>query len=551
MIYRMRVAVLFAVLCSSLLGCAVSADLNAEFDVVIRNGKVLDGAGNPWVLADVAIKDGRFAQVGVVEGRGEKEIDARGQFVTPGWIDAMDQSGYVLRESGLAENKLLMGVTTAVGGEGGTPVPADEIADYFAQLETQGISVNFASYYSATQARVEIIGDVARKPTVTEIDAMKDKVRIAMRAGTLGLATALIYPPGSYQSTEELIDIVSASAPFGGIYATHMRDEGKALVRAVKEAIEIGEKADVKVEIFHLKAAYVPACGKIMVEAGEVVTAARNRGVDVAANLYPYIAGGTGLEITLPPEVFENGEEAALKNLQDETYVADLIRRIEAKEFGGWSELNLVVGSGGWQNIVLANAHTDEYNKFAHRNMAEIAAELNVHPVELVVDIMLKAHPNRAVAFFFMMCEDDVRTALQFPWTSIGSDAAAAAVLGEIDDLGLPHPRAYGTFPRIISEYVRKNDVLTLEDAIRKMTSWPAMRLGFRDRGLIREGLWADVVVFDYEDIEDKATWENGVAVPTGVNHVLVNGVVTVSDGEHTGAKAGAVLYGQGKKQTN
>ena len=551
MINRMRVAVLFAVLCSSLFGCAVSADLNAEFDVVIRNGKVLDGAGNPWVLADVAIKDGRFAQVGVVEGRGEKEIDARGQFVTPGWIDAMDQSGYVLRESGLAENKLLMGVTTAVGGEGGTPVPADEIADYFAQLETQGISLNFASYYSATQARVEIIGDVARKPTVTEIDAMKDKVRIAMRAGTLGLATALIYQPGSYQSTEELIDIVSASAPFGGIYATHMRDEGKALVRAVKEAIEIGEKADVKVEIFHLKAAYVPACGKIMVEAGEVITAARNRGVDVAANLYPYIAGGTGLEITLPPEVFENGGEAALKNLQDKEYVADLIRRIEAKEFGGWSELNLVVGSGGWQNIVLANAHTDEYNKFAYRNMAEIAAELNVHPVELVVDIMLKAHPNRAVAFFFMMCEDDVRTALQFPWTSIGSDAAAAAVLGEIDDLGLPHPRAYGTFPRIISEYVRKNDVLTLEEAIRKMTSWPAMRLGFRDRGLIREGLWADVVVFDYDDIEDKATWENGVAVPTGVNYVLVNGVVTVSDGEHTGAKAGAVLYGQGKKQTN
>lgn len=532
--------------------CALSAPApardTAPYDVVIRGGKVLDGAGNPWVLADVAIADGRFVEIGVVEDRGVREIDATGRFVSPGWIDSMDQSGAVLFDNGLAENKLLMGVTTVVSGEAGTPVPADAIASYFETLIARGISVNFATYYSATQARIEIIGDVARKPTPAELDAMRDKARIAMRAGALGLATALIYPPGTYQTTEELIEIVSAAAPFGGIYATHMRDEGSALIAAIEEAIEIGEKAGTKVEIFHLKAGFRPGCGTLMPQAGRTIEAARNRGLDVAANMYPYIAGGTGLEILLPPEVYADGLQAAIAKLADANYRAWLIEQIEGNAFGTWSEQNLLIASGGWQHIVLANAHSAKYAGYAHQSMAAIAAELGVHPLELTIDIMLEGYPRRPVAFYFMMCEEDVRTALRFPWTSIGSDAAAAAVLGEIDDLGLPHPRAYGTFPRIIAEYVRKNPVLTLPEAIRKMTSWPATRLGFHDRGLIREGLWADVVVFDYDTIEDRSTWADGVALPAGIDYVLVNGVVTVEAGRHTLAREGRVLLGEGAK---
>ena len=543
---------LLAVLMVGLIGCAIPGSSldKPDYDVVIRNGKVLDGAGNPWIEADVAIKDGRFVKVGVVAGSGRQEIDANGQFVSPGWIDAMDQSGTVLLVNGRAENKLLMGVTTLAGGEGGTPVPAHKIAGYFDRLMSRGISVNFATYYSATQARVEIIGDVARPPTDVELEAMKSKVRLAMRAGALGLATALIYPPATYQTTEELIEIVSASAPYGGIYATHMRDEGSQLVSAIEEAIEIGEKAGAKVEIFHLKAGYRPGCGKLMPKAGEAIQAARDRGVDVAANVYPYIAGGTGLEIILPPKVFEDGVDSALTNLKDAGYRKKLIEDIENEAFGSWSQQNLIKASGGFENVVLANARTEQYNRFRYRNLAEIATELEVHPIELVIDIMLKAYPKRAVAFYFMMCEEDVRTALSFPWSSIGSDAAAAPVLGGLDDLGLPHPRAYGTFPRIISEYVRDNRLMALPEAIRKMSSWPATRLGFRDRGLIREGLWADLVIFDYDKIQDTATWKNGVALPIGINHVLVNGAITISEGKHTGATAGKILYGQGYQKS-
>lgn len=510
------------------------------FDIVIRNGRVLDGGGNPWVRADIAIKDGRIAQVGQVAGRGAQEIDAADDYVAPGFIDMMDQSGSILLESGMAANKLLMGVTTVIAGEGGTPVDAAQIGDYFARLERQGISVNFGTYYSASQARVKVMGDGAGAPTATQMEAMRKEVATAMQAGAFGISSALIYPPDSFQSTADLIELAKVASRCQGFYATHMRDESAKLVESINEAIEIGEKGGVKVEIFHLKAAYAPLWGKLMPQAVATISAARARGVDIAADLYPYTAGGTGIEITVPNRVFLEGMEKAVAKLRNPTLRAELKREAAAGSSPGWS--NLIEASGGWKNVVLANAHNPKYAAYHGKNFLEIGQALGKDPADAAWDIMLEGLPNRAMALYFMMDEKDIELALRQPWTSIGSDAAASAKLGETDALGLPHPRAYGTFPRIIAEYTRKRGILTLEEAIRKMTSWPAQRMGLSDRGLLREGLRADIVIFDYDRIEDKADWNNPVAAAVGISDVIVNGNLTIKDGAHTGARKGMVL---------
>jgi N-acyl-D-amino-acid deacylase len=516
------------------------------YDLVIRNGRVLDGAGNPWVHADVAISDGRFARIGRVEGTGTQEIDAQGLYVTPGWIDMMDQSGGVLLKNGRAENKVLMGVTTVISGEGGIPVPTAEARDYFSQMEAQKISVNFGTYYAAWQARIEVMGSVAGRPTTEQMEQMKARVATAMEAGAFGISTALIYPPSSFQSTDELIELAKVVSKYGGIYATHMRDESADLLKAVNEAIEIGEQGGVAVEIFHFKAAYQPGWGTLMEEAGAAIDAARNRKLDIAANIYPYPAGGTGLAITVPNRIFADGEEKGLERLQDPAIREQLKREVAAGSAPGWS--NLVSASGGWGNIVVANANSTEYDAYRFKSIADIASERGEHPADVAWDMVLAAAPKQAMALFFMMSEEDIETALQFPWTSIGSDAAATEKLGEMDALGLPHPRSYGTFPRIIAEYVKKRRVLSLPEAVRKMTSWPASRMGLNDRGVIREGLKADVVIFNYEQIEDRATWEKPMALPAGIDYVLVNGIPVVANGKHTNATPGEVLRGPGHR---
>jgi N-acyl-D-amino-acid deacylase len=512
------------------------------YDLVIRHGRVLDGAGNPWVSADVAVRDGLIAKVGPVAGRGKREIDATGRYVSPGWIDMMDQSGGVLLEHGAAENKLRMGVTTLIAGEGGTPVPAAEIPDYFARLERQGIAVNFGTYYSAAQARVDAMGDGAGSPTPAQMGRMKADVRLAMDAGAFGISSALIYPPETFQSTADLVELARVASACGGIYATHMRDESENLVAAIREAVEIGERGGVKVEIFHLKAAYAPAWGRLMPAGIAEIEAARGRGVDVAADMYPYPAGGTGLSITVPNWVFDKGEDTGYARLRDPAVRERLKREVAAGSQPGWS--NLVQASGGWGHVVLANPFNPKYDAYRMKSITDIAAALGRDPADVAWDIVLDALPKRAMALFFMMDERDIERALGQTWTSIGSDAAAAASFGEVDALGLPHPRAYGTFPRVIAEYVRKRHVLTLEQAVRKMTSWPATRMGLFDRGVIREGMRADLTVFDFERIRDGATWERPTAGPEGIDYVVVNGQVTVEPGGYTGAKAGRVLRG-------
>ncbi|MEN4950585.1 D-aminoacylase [Stenotrophomonas sp. TWI819] len=512
----------------------------ADYDLVIRGGRVLDGAGNPWVRADVAVKEGRVVQVGQVPGQGTREIDATGRYVSPGFIDMMDQSGAALLKDGAAENKLRMGVTTLIGGEGGPPVPAAGMPGYFKQLETQGISVNFGTYYSSTQARVHVMGDAAGAPTRKQLEAMGEQVKMAMEAGAFGISSALIYAPSSFQSTSDLISLAKVAAQCDGFYATHMRDESEGVVKAIEEAIEIGEKGGVKVEIFHLKAAYAPEWGKLMPQALATITAARDRGVDVAADLYPYTAGGTGLEIIAPSWVWADGLEKGIERVRDPKVRERMKKEVAAGSMPGWS--NLVHASGGFQNVRLANSFSEKYRRFHGKTLAEIGAELNLDPADAAWDIALEGLPNRAVALYFMISEADVQLALRQPWVSIGSDAAAAVNYGSDGAIGLPHPRAYGTFPRILAEYVKRRQVLTLEDAVRKMTSWPAQRMGLSDRGLIREGMRADIVLFDLDTLDDVASWDAPAGAPTGIDTVIVNGVVSFEDGKHTGARAGSAL---------
>jgi len=515
----------------------------AAYDVVIRGGRVLDGMGNPAVFADLAIRDGRIVALGRIPGAGAREIDARGLWVAPGFVDMMDQSGGVLARNGLAENKVRQGVTTAIGGEGGLPVEAERADEYFAGLESSGISLNFGSYYSATQARVAVMGSVAGGATPEQISAMQGHLDVAMRAGAWGMTTALIYPPSSFQGTAELIELARVPAYYGGLYASHIRDEGRGLVGAVEEAIAIGEAAGLPVEIFHLKAAFPPGWGLLMNEAVAAIERARARGVDVAADLYPYTAGGTGLEATVPSWVFAEGIGKARELLADPEVRVRLERELETGSEGWW---NIVEAAGGWQGVVLVNARNPENARFENRSIADIAAELGRDPADVAWDLVLEGS-GRVMAIYHMMSERDIRAALEQPWTSIGSDAGAALEPGRVDLLGLPHPRSYGTFPRVLARYVREMGVLTLEDAIRKMTSWPATRMRLIDRGAIREGMWADLVLFDYERIADTATWEDPVAFPIGIEAVLVNGVPVVEEGRHTGERPGHVLYGPGR----
>jgi N-acyl-D-amino-acid deacylase len=518
---------------------------DTSYDVVIRNGRVLDGEGNPWILADVGIRDGKFAKIGKITSHGKKEIDATGKYVSPGWIDMMDQSGSVLPRNGLAENKLQEGVTTAIGGEGGTPVPAARVAEYFSNVVQNGISINFGSYFSETQAREAVLGESARAPNAAELAHMRAIMDTAMRGGAMGMTTALIYPPSSYSTTDELVEVAKAAAAYGGTYASHMRDEGKGIVGAINELIAISERAGLPGEIFHLKVAYKPGWGVLMDSVRQTVEAARARGVDVAADMYVYTAGGTGLEATIPSWAHEGGVDSLKARLANPEIRARLKRELTTGSPGWW---NIVEAAGGWDGVVLVNARNPDNAKYEQKSIAEIAKETGKDPADAAWDLVAQGH-GRVMAIYHMMGEPDIETALRFPWTSIGSDAGAVAKIGVPDETGLPHPRSFGNFPRVIAKYVKQQHVLTLPEAIRKMTGWPATRMRLANRGTITIGNWADVTIFDFDKLQDQATYEKPMEFPTGIEWVLVNGVVTIDHGKHTGAKAGRALRGPGATQ--
>lgn len=517
------------------------------YDLVIRNGRLLDGAGNPWINADVAIKDGRFVRIGKIDGKGKREIDATGRYVSPGWIDMLDASGGVLVQNPLAESKLLMGVTTGISGEGGTPVPAEKISEYFAGLEKNGIAMNFATYFSATQARVAVLGQEARDPNPEELARMKGIMETAMKAGVIGMSTALIYPPASYSKTDQLVELAKVAARYGGVYSSHIRGEGKDLIESIDEAITIGEKGGLPVEIYHLKAAYQPGWGRLMREAGERIEAARGRGMDVAADMYLYTAGGTGLSAVVPAWASDGGNAKLMERLKDPAIRTRLKNEIKTGSPGWW---NIVEAAGGWDQIVLVFAGNKDNERFLNKSIAQIAKEWNKEPADAAFDLLLQG-TGRVSALYYMMTESDIETAIKYPWISFGSDAAASAQLADPNTAGSGHPRGYGNFPRVIAKYVREKKILTLPEAIRKMTSWPATRLRLPSRGLIKEGCWADVVIFDYDKIKDNATYEYPFRTPSGIDFVLVNGQVVIEKGKHTGAKPGKVIYGPGKTPNN
>jgi len=488
-------------------------------------------------------------------------IDANGQVVTPGFIDMHTHSEYPLLYDGNAQSKIRQGVTTEVVGEATSPGPIEGPAvgqakemlrrynidltwntldGYFQRLLKTGTSVNVASYISSCQVRYDVIGYEDRPPTEAELQKMRQLVASTMEQGAFGLTNAIEATCG-YAKTAELIELAKVVSRYDGIYATHVRGEGDSVLDAVSEAIEIGEKANVPVEIFHLKVAGKNNWGR-MPEVLALIDSARGRGVDINANQYPYIAANHPMLPLLPPWALEGGVDKTMERLRDVPLRSRMKQEIETG-LPGWHD-NKVQQSGGWQGVVIGGTQTEKNASLAGKTLEELGRIRSKDPANAFFDLLLEEH-GQVMCILFMMNEKDVQTAMRSPWLDTASDGSSLSTEGLLA-AGHPHPRNYGTFPRILGHYVREERVLTLEDAVRRMTSLGAQRLGLKDRGLLREGYWADVVVFDPKYVSDKATFQNPKQYPEGINYVLVNGRIVIDRGNHTGERPGNVLRGPG-----
>jgi N-acyl-D-amino-acid deacylase len=534
----------------------------APYDLVIVHAHILDGSGSPWYEGSVAIRDDKIADIGRIgEAAAKRTIDAKGLVVAPGFIDLHSHSDFSLLVDGKAESKIRQGVTTEILGEHtsagpilGPAIPDVDkqlaamglqrtwstLGEYFSALRKHGTAVNIASYVGSGQVRLDVMGNVNRAPTPAELDQMKSLVDQAMRDGAIGLSAGLIYPPNSFATTDELIALAKVAAHYGGIYTSHIRDEGDHEQDAVREAIEIGEKGGLPTHILHMKMAGQPNWDKIG-EMAALIQTARDRGLDVTADQYPYIAGMTGLQLTLPPKYLEGTHQQVVDRLKDPK-AREEIRQMVATGVPGWESHSQ--GTGGWHGVMVAAVQKQENKRFEGKRMDEVATLMGKDPVDALCDL-LASENTFPYAIYFAMSEPDVRTAMQQPWVGFGSDGAA--VNPDMKFMGRPHPRYYGTFPRVLGVYVREQKVLSLPDAVRKMTSLPAQIAGLTDRGLLRPGMAADITIFDPEKVADRATFENPSQYPIGIPYVIVNGVVVVDAGKHTGALPGHVLYGRGK----
>ena len=532
------------------------------YDVIVRGGHVIDGAGNPWIKADVGIRGGRIVRIGRLDDEPAVHvIDATGQVVTPGFIDMHTHSEYPLLYDGNAQSKIRQGVTTEVVGEATSPGPIegpaveqakemlrrynidltwDNLDGYFQRLSKRGISVNVASYVSSCQVRYDVIGYENRPPTGDELEKMRRLVASTMEQGAFGLTNAIEATCG-YAKTDELIELAKVVSRYGGIYATHVRGEGDTVLDSVREAIEIGEKANVPVEIFHLKVAGKNNWGR-MPEVLALIDFARGHGVDINANQYPYIAANHPMLPLLPPWALEGGVDKTMERLRDVQLRSRMKQEIE-NGLPGWHD-NKVQQSGGWQGVVIGGTQTEKNASLAGKTLEELGRVRGKDPANAFFDLLLEEH-GQVMCILFMMNEKDVQTAMREPWLDIASDGSSLSTEGLLA-AGHPHPRNYGTFPRILGHYVREEKVLTLEEAVRRTTSLSAQRLGLKDRGLLREGYWADVVVFDPNRIIDKATFSSPKQYPEGISYVLVNGHIVIDRGNHTGEHSGMVLRGPG-----
>ena len=526
--------------------CSLSTQ-KPMLDLKITNGRIIDGTGAPWYRGDVGVRGDTIVSIGDLSNvSAATTIDAAGQVVAPGFIDLLGQSQNSVFADSHLEAKVRQGVTTEVTGEGHspgpitdqqaaqerTPVPWRTLGEYFAAVEKNGTAINFALLVGASNPREMVIGNINRPPTADEMREMERIVDQAMREGAIGLSTSLIYLPAMFSTTDEIINLAKVAAKYGGVYFTHMRDEGEHIDMGLDEAFRIGREANIPVNIWHLKVGGRAVWGT-MPHVVERISEARAQGIDVAANVYPYIASSTSLSTLAPDWALEGGYPEFRTRLQDPAQrakIADFLRQQVAKRAS--------------KGIYVARTGTPELAQYDKKFIEEIAAEMNLAPEEALVRLFSET-PSSPSVIFFSMSEPDVQTALRQPWVSIGADSGNPSPKSRAEKLAV-HPRAYGTFPRVIGHYVRDEHLFTLEEAVRKSTSQAADRANLQDRGVLRPGMKADIVVFDPNAIRDVATYEDPHHFSEGVLHVIVNGVPVLRDGALTPALPGRVLRGRG-----
>lgn len=534
-----------------------------QFDVLIRSGTVYDGTGAAGRRADVGIRGDRIAAVGNLTGASATTIvDATNLAVAPGFINMLSWSTDSLIADGRSQGEIRQGVTTEIFGEGSSMGPLNDamkkraveqmgdikyditwttLAEYLKDLERRGVSPNVASFIGATTIREHVIGLEDRKPTPDQLERMRALVRQEMEAGALGIGSSLIYAPAFYATTEELIELCRVAAPYRGKYISHMRSEGNRLLEAVDELIRISREANIPAEIYHLKAAGQRNYAK-MDQAIAKIEAARQSGLKITADMYTYTAGATGLDASMPPWVLDGGYDAAYKRLADpetRTKIATAIRTPS----NDWENLYLAAGSP--DRVLLVEFKSDGLKKLTGKTLAEVAKLRGTDPVDTIMDLVLEDR-SRVGTVYFMMSEDNIRKQIALPWVSFGSDASSMAPEPPFTKSSA-HPRAYGNFARLLGKYVRDEKVIPLAEAVRRLSGLPATNLELDRRGFLKEGMFADVVVFDPATIADRATFESPHQYAIGMRHVLVNGTRVLKDGEHTGAKPGRALWGPGK----
>jgi len=509
---------------------------NQDFTILIKNGFILDGTGNPWFKGDVGINDERITAIGnLSKKRAGLTIDATNLMVTPGFIDIHTHCDRQIADVPSVDNYVLQGVTTVIGGNcGGHFYPLSAL---FLKLEEIGMSVNFGCLVGHNTIREEVMGLKMDPPTADELKKMKILIRKEMEAGALGFSSGLAYLPGAYSDTTELVSLVSAIVPFGGIYATHIRDQGQKITQAILEAIDVGEKNNIPVLISHIKLAEDAVWGK-----PEMITrpveAARERGVEVFLDQYPYTATSSGFTSSLPSWCFEGGRKKFLERLEDEEIFQKIKSYVIERRLTSTKNIDKL------QTIYIARS--ENFPDYEGNNLREILVSQDKEPtIDNGADLIIDIEKNGgASGIFFQMDEKDVEYLMGLPYTMHGSDGSIQ-ILGN----GMPHPRNYGTFPRVIARYVREKGVLTVEEAIRKMTSLPAQTLRIQQRGMLKEGMYADITVFDFKSFEDKASFADPHQYAQGLRYVIVNGEIVVTNDTHTGNRPGMVIYGPGKKK--
>jgi N-acyl-D-amino-acid deacylase len=536
-----------------------------DYDLIIRNGRIVDGSNRPGYNADIAIKGDRIVGIGKLSSaKAARVIEGKGMIVAPGFIDMLGQSETYVLIDPRAMSKVMMGVTTEITGEGESIAPINErlikeqvdfnrrynltvdwrtLDDYFKRIEKQGIGVNLGTFVGATQVREYVVGFDNRPPTESELEQMKALVTQAMKDGALGLSTSLQYVPARFAKTDEIVELAKVAHQHGGIYATHQRSEANALDESLNEVFAIARRAQIPVEIWHLKTAYKKNWGR-MPEVLKKIETARKQGLDITADVYPYVAGSTSLSACLPPWALEGGSERMLARLRDPA-IRERLKQEITTDVKDWE--NIYLGSGGGGGVLIGSVVNRELESLQGKRISQIAEEQKKDPLDAIFDLILADH-GQTGAIYFMMSESDLRAAMRAPFVSFCTDSGARATDGPLAG-AKSHPRGWGTYPRILGRYVREERLLTLEQAIQKMTGMPATRVGLRDRGFLREGMYADITIFDPQHVIDRATFEMPNQYPTGIEYVIVNGQVSVDKGQRTSARAGRPLRGPGYRQ--